>query len=131
VLLLDLDLQGSLAGLFLPGKAQEDLYNNEKMLADFSASSFGAEYPNLLDYTAPILSEGKSGLVPTTDGLAYAETNLTIRWVLREGNRDPRFLLTRELQLKRITNAYDVVLLDCPPLMNVCCVNALLQATTF
>ncbi len=94
-------------------------------LEDFLAASFGAESPSLLDYTVPILSGLASGLVPTSDNLAYAETNLTICWLLREGNRDPRFLLRRELQLKRITNAYDIVLMDCPPLLNICCVNAL------
>jgi chromosome partitioning protein len=34
-------------------------------------------------------------------------------------------LLRRELQFKRITSNYDLVLLDCPPLINICCVNAL------
>lgn len=50
---------------------------------------------------------------------------MTIRWLLRDSTRDPRFLLRRELHLRRVTNAYDVVLLDCPPLINVSCVNAL------
>jgi cellulose biosynthesis protein BcsQ len=125
VLLLDLDLQGSLTGLFLPEARQEELARQDRLLEDFLASSFGAEYPNLLDYTQPVLRDGRSGLVPTSDNLAYAETNLTIRWLLREGNRDVRFLLRRELQLKRVTGRYDIVLLDCPPLINVCCVNAL------
>lgn len=87
------------------------------MLSDFLAASFGAEFPNLLDYTTAILPDAKSAIVPTTDGLAYAETNLTIRWLLREANRDPRFLLRKELHLRRITGNYDIVLLDCPPLM--------------
>src|SRR5204863_208329 len=39
--------------------------------------------------------------------------------------RDPRFLLRREVHLKRVTNEFDVVLLDCPPFINVSCVNAL------
>jgi cellulose biosynthesis protein BcsQ len=125
VLLLDIDLQGSLTNLFLTESQQEKLFNEERVLGDFFAASFHAEYPNLLGYRQPILQGGKSGLVPTTDWLAYAEMNLTIRWLLREGNRDPRFLLRRELHLKRITNEYDVVLLDCPPLINVSCVNAL------
>jgi cellulose biosynthesis protein BcsQ len=126
VLLLDLDLQGSLTSLFLSDTEQETLNREERTLADFLAASFGAEYPNLpLDYTQPILPDRKSGLVPTNDFMAYAETNLTIRWLLREGTRDPRFLLRKELHLKRITNEYDIVFLDCPPLINVCCVNAL------
>jgi cellulose biosynthesis protein BcsQ len=125
VLLLDLDLQGSLTGLFLSEAEQERLYQEGKLLDDFLTASFEAEFPNILKYTHPLPPDGRSGLVPTTDTLAYAETNLTIRWLLREGNRDPRFLLRRELQLKRVTGRYDIVLLDCPPLINVCCVNAL------
>jgi cellulose biosynthesis protein BcsQ len=125
VLLLDLDLQGSLTSLFLPAARQAQLFQEDRLVGDFFASSFDAEFPNLLDYTQPVLPDGKSGLVPTTDQLAYAETNLTIRWLLRDSNRDPRFLLRKELHLKRITGRYDVVLLDCPPLVNVSCVNAL------
>jgi cellulose biosynthesis protein BcsQ len=125
VLLVDLDLQGSLTGLFLPEAEQERLAKEGRMLEDFLAASFGSEFPNLLDYIQPVLSGGGSGLVPTADSLAYAETNLTIRWLLRECNRDPRFLLRRDLQLKRVTNDHDIILLDCPPLINVCCVNAL------
>jgi cellulose biosynthesis protein BcsQ len=125
VLLLDLDLQGSLTSLFLSDSEQEQLSKQERWLEDFLAASSGAESPNLLDYSVPILGGSGSALVPTSDHLAYAETNLTIRWLLRERNRDPRFLLRRELQLKRITNQYDIVLMDCPPLINICCVNAL------
>jgi cellulose biosynthesis protein BcsQ len=122
-LLLDLDLQGSLTGLFLSELEQEQLRSESHLLEDFLEASFGKEYPNLIDYVKPILSA--SGLLPTADTLAYAETNLAIRWLLKEGNRDPRFLLRKELQLKRVTGRYDVVLLDCPPLVNVCCVNAM------
>lgn len=124
VLVLDLDLQGSLTGLFLPEDRQLELANGERLLEDFLNASFDAEFPNLLDYTQPILAGCESGLVPTSDSLAYSELNLTVRWLLREGNRDVRFLLRRELHLKRVTNRYDIVLLDCPPLLNVCCVNA-------
>ncbi len=125
VLLLDLDLQGSLTSLFLSPDQQQALHDSQQLIGDFLACAFDAESPNLLEYTQPILPGGKSSLVPTTDQLAYAEMNLTIRWRLRDGNRDPRFLLRRELHLKRITTRYDIVLLDCPPLINVTCVNAL------
>src|SRR4029077_2068509 len=94
-------------------------------IGDFLARSFDAEYPNLLSYAQPVMGSNGSALVGTVDTLVYAETNLTLRWLLREGNRDPRFILRRELHLKRISNAFDIVLLDCPPIINVCCVNAL------
>ena len=124
-LLLDLDLQGSLSGLFMTDSRLKELDEHGGLLGDFLEASFGAEYPKLPDYIQPILARGRSGLVATADNLAYAETNLAMRWLLREGNKDARFLLRKELHLRRISNAYDVTLLDCPPLINVCCVNAL------
>lgn len=125
VLMIDLDLQGSLTSLFLPEEDQTALAHERKLVGDFLERSFDAEYPNLLSYTAPVLGADRSALVGTVDSLAYAETNLTIRWLLREGTRDPRFILRRELHLRRISNRFDIVLLDCPPLINVSCVNAL------
>jgi cellulose biosynthesis protein BcsQ len=124
VLLLDLDLQGSLSGLFLSDADLAQRGKENRLLDDFLESSFDAEHPKLPDYVHPILS-GRSGLVPASDNLFYAESNLTIRWQLRDGTRDPRFLLRKELHLKRICNNYDIVLMDCPPVFNVCCVNAL------
>jgi len=125
VLMIDLDLQGSLTSLFLPEQDQTVLEEKRRFIGDFLASSFDAEYPNLLSYAQPVLGSTGSAIVGTVDTLVYAETNLTVRWLLREGNRDPRFILRRELHLRRISNTYDIVLLDCPPLINVCCVNAL------
>ena len=89
VLFLDLDLQGFLTGLFLPEDEQRKIYDDSGFLGDFLADSFDSEYPNLLSYTKPVLN-GKSGVVPTTDAMAYDEMNLTIRWLLREKKIDPR-----------------------------------------
>ena len=125
VLVIDMDLQGSLTGLFLSEERQVELSHRKCLLEDFLAASFEAEFPNLLRYTLPIMPDGKSSLMPASDYLAYAEMTLTMRWLLREGNRDVRFLLRKELHLKRVTNNFDIILLDCPPLINVCCVNAL------
>ena len=124
-LLIDLDLQGSLSGLFLSDAQMVQSNKDRRLLNHFLEASFDAEYPRLPEYVHPILS-GDSGLVPASDDLFYAESNLTLRkWQLRDNNRDPRFLLRKELLFKRITNDYDIVLMDCPPVFNVCCVNAL------
>jgi chromosome partitioning protein len=126
VLLLDLDLQGSLTGMFLTEREQDDAYKAGRLVGDFLDASFDAEFPNLMDYTRPLPGfPSKSMLVPTTDGQAYAEMNLTVRWFLRQANRDPRFLLRRELQMRKVTSHFDIILIDCPPLINVSCVNAL------
>lgn len=129
VLMIDLDLQGSLSSLFLSDKELEPLYSSRRLMGDFLEASFDAEFPNLLEYARPVALPGKSMLVPTTDGMAYAETTLNLRWFLREdAARDPRFLLRRELQLKRITDRFDLVLIDCPPFITAGCVNALVAS---
>jgi cellulose biosynthesis protein BcsQ len=125
VLLIDLDLQGSLTNLFMTEEDQKIFEEERRFIGDFLARSFDAEYPNLLSYVQPVMGSGGSAFVGTVDTLSYAEMNLTVRWLLREGNRDPRFILRRELHLKRISNTFDIVLLDCPPLINVSCINAL------
>lgn len=125
VLLIDLDLQGSLTEFYTTQTDLERLDRERKLLNDFLGKSFDAEFPDLRDFMHPIVPGTKSALVPTTDNLAYSELTLTVRWFLRDAVRDPRFLLRRELHLKRITNKFDLILLDCPPLLNTCCVNAL------
>jgi len=124
-LLLDLDLQGSLTNLYLSDDAQDVAFQNRTLVGEFLNRSFDADIPNLLDYRHTILGHPGSGIVPTADDLAYTEMNLAVRWLLRAGRRDPRFLLRRELHRPRITDSNDVVLIDCPPLMNVFCVNAI------
>jgi cellulose biosynthesis protein BcsQ len=124
VLLVDLDLQGSLTNLFLAEGEQQRLYHDRRLLQNFLDAAAEDLTTKLLDYGQPILG-GRSSLVATADTLAYTELNLTFKWLLRIGKRDPRFLLRKALHLKQVTSRYDVVLLDCPPLMNVSCVNAL------
>jgi cellulose biosynthesis protein BcsQ len=71
--------------------------------------------------------------VATTDNLAYSELGLTFQWLLRvgrpsgqwNGRRDARMVLRRALHAKGLANKFDVVLLDCPPLINLGCANAL------
>jgi cellulose biosynthesis protein BcsQ/cell division protein FtsL/uncharacterized small protein (DUF1192 family) len=125
-LLVDLDLQGSLGKFFISNEIQAELAFKFKLLENFLHAAFDTKYPHLVEdgFVIPVL-EGKAGLVVTSDDLAYAENNLLIRWMLDDSPRDPRFLMRRELHLKKTTNNYDVVLLDCPPLLNLSCINAL------
>jgi cellulose biosynthesis protein BcsQ len=124
VLLVDLDLQGSLSGLFVHETVLGGWNREKRMLQHFLIEAAEKRKANVLEYCAPIF-DGKSAILPNSDSMAYAELNLTMRWLLREGKRDTRFLLRKGLQQKRVARAYDIVLLDCPPLFNTCCVNAL------
>jgi chromosome partitioning protein len=124
VLLMDLDLQGSLSSLFMSESALVHRSKEKKLLQHYLLTVAERRKADLLEYSAPIFN-GKSAIVPNADSMAYAELNLTLQLLLRLGKRDTRFLLRKALQQKRITRRFNFVLLDCPPLFNTCCVNAL------
>jgi chromosome partitioning protein len=123
-LLVDLDLQGSLSSLFINESILRQRSEDKLLLQHFLLDTAEKRKSNLLEYCFPIF-DGKSAVLPNADSMAYAELNLTMRWLLREGKRDTRFLLRKALQQKRVTGRYDIILLDCPPMFNTCCVNAL------
>jgi chromosome partitioning protein len=124
VLLLDLDLQGSLSSLFVHESVLTERSKKRLLLQHYLTAAAERHKARLLDFCVPVLG-GDSAVVPTADSMAYAELNLTMQWLLRLGKRDTRFLLRRPLHQKQLTNRFDLVLMDCPPLLNTCCVNAL------
>jgi cellulose biosynthesis protein BcsQ len=123
-LLIDLDLQGSLSSMFVSIDDIIARFNDKVLLQHFLSDAANHRRLNMLDVVAPIL-DGRAGVVPASDTMAYAELNLTLHWLLRLGKRDTRFLLRRALHQKRVTREHGIVLLDCPPLINTCCVNGL------
>jgi len=129
VLLVDLDLQGSLTGLMLPPGRINERIKAGKLLQDFFLEAMDRKASKLTEYIVAVPQPkdvpGTISIVPTSDKLAYAELNLTLGWLLKQGERDARFLLRRALQSKGTTAEFDVVLLDCPPVLNISCANAL------
>ncbi len=129
VLVIDLDLQGSLTSMLLPQAKISHLYADGKLLQHFFNRAAEDKTTKITGYAQPVLqvheTGGSLGIVGTTDALAYSELNLTMRWLLHSGRRDTRFLLRKALHLISVGNDYDIVLLDCPPLINISCVNAL------
>jgi hypothetical protein len=101
VLLLDLDLQGSLFSLFMDEGRLVGQSREGKLLQHFLLKAAERRKANLLEYCVPILG-GRSGIVPNADSMAYAELNLTMHWLLRIGKRDTRFLLRKALHQKRV-----------------------------
>jgi cellulose biosynthesis protein BcsQ len=124
VLMLDLDLQGSLSSLFVNPSVLDQMSRDGLLLQHYLTAAAERRKASLLERCVPVLGGG-SAVVPTADSMAYAELNLTMQWLLRLGKRDTRFLLRRPLHQKQLTRQFDVVLLDCPPILNTCCVNAL------
>ncbi|MBA4067143.1 MAG: hypothetical protein C0501_26245 [Isosphaera sp.] len=128
VLLLDLDLQGSLTSLLLPQDKINQVYADKRLIQNFLQRAAEDRPEKLAGYVVEVFTTPEGGaldLVGTTDTLAYAELNLTMRWLMGTGERDTRFLLRKALHRPRGSELYDVVLIDCPPLVNISCVNAL------
>jgi cellulose biosynthesis protein BcsQ len=133
VLLVDLDLQGSLSSLFI---AQRQLAERDEAalnLRHFLEAAAHKPRTRLKGYVCRLPIGKGCALVGTTDKHAYAEMNLTFQWLLRtghakrqwDGRRDARFLLRRGLHARTLLRKFDIVLLDCPPIINLSCVNAL------
>jgi cellulose biosynthesis protein BcsQ len=126
VLLLDLDLQGSLSSVYLAQKDIRKHSDEKKLLQDFFGQATLGKKPKLHPYMLPILPGTSSAIVATSDRLSFSEINLTLTWQLRLGSKkDSRFFLRKALHLKQVLNRFDIVLIDCPPLINSCCTNAL------
>jgi len=135
VLLVDLDLQGSLSSLFIPTLELSRLAKSgAKFLQNLIAPAAGSKPGKLLEHTLPVPQLGKhSRILPTTDKLGYAELSQTVQWLLRvgskakqwNGRRDGRMILRKALHRPAVYRKFDVVLMDCPPIINLCCANAL------
>ncbi len=124
VLLIDLDLQGSLSTMLLSDAKLAELRDRNALVQNFFSRAITDRKTKLLNYAHPVF-DSRIGLVPATDSLGYAELNLTMRWLLQSGQSDTRFLLRKALHAMSINARYDIVLIDCPPLLNISCINAL------
>jgi len=133
VLLVDLDLQGSLSSLFLRNDELARLGKGQQLLQHFLGGALQKDAPKLLKFAVPVPQLNKHcRLVAASDRLAYAELTQTVRWLLRvggtkqwNGRHDGRMILRRALHARGLYKRFDVILLDCPPMVNLCCANAL------
>lgn len=129
VLLVDLDLQGSLTSLLLKQEQITEAVKSKGLVQHFFRAAAAGGVPKVGDYTRTALKVPEVGgslhVIGATDELAYAEMSLTMQWLLRRGNRDARFLLRMSLHLLGVGRDHDIVLIDCPPFLNISCVNAL------
>lgn len=130
VLLVDLDFQGSLTQLFLPRDQHRALAHNRHLIHHFLDLASSDKTTKLLEYVQPsglgeLSQPGRLEIIAASDDLAYTELNLTLQWLLRRGSRDNRFLLRKALHMKSVSRSYDLILLDCPPIINISCINAL------
>lgn len=128
VLLVDMDLQGSLTAMMLSLAKSKQAAAEERLIQHFLNRASDDKSARITDYAFQVFKHPEGGsidIVGTSDSLAYAELNLTMRWLLGTGTRDTRFLLRKALHFMSVGSKYDIVLIDCPPLVNISCVNAL------
>jgi cellulose biosynthesis protein BcsQ len=129
VLFIDLDLQGSLTDLLLPLDKMKMLNANSALAQHFFEAASHDPKVKIADYAQELARFPETGgsvhLLGASDNLGYTELSLTLRWLLKQGQRDNRFLLRKALHLISVAKAYDIVIIDCPPLINISCINAL------
>ncbi|HLW66248.1 MAG TPA: AAA family ATPase [Gemmataceae bacterium] len=127
VLLVDLDLQASLTSLYLPGEQIQQFSDTKRLVQDYFEKCTGGGEVRFADYVHSS-SEERASIIGSADTLAYVELNLTVHWLLRPEKKDVRLLLRELLHEAKLASRFDLVLIDCPPLLNVSCVNALAAA---
>jgi len=127
VLVVDLDLQASLSSLFVTGEQLQQFSQSQRLVQDYFQQSVAGSNPSFADYVHETQESGVE-LMGSSDTLAYAELNLAVHWLLRPGKKDVRLLLRGALHDSTCAERFDLVIIDCPPLLNVSCVNALAAA---
>jgi chromosome partitioning protein len=149
VLYVDLDLQGSLSSLFLSEETLVGLSRAGRMARDLlsaharpapkaqpSPTGARARRLSVRDFAVGLDQlPGRAQLLATTDKLAYTELSLTYEWLLKlQSNRAAKGPARRDVRLalrkaihgtRNLKRQHDIVLMDCPPMLTLSCVNAL------
>jgi chromosome partitioning protein len=122
--MIDLDYQGSLTSLVLPGTDLHVAAAERRLAQDFFLA--GARRGELRRYVHRLtgLTEALA-VLPATDPLADVEAWLMARWLIRPQEGDVRFALRAALHNPDEAGEFDRVLIDCPPRLTTACVNAL------
>jgi cellulose biosynthesis protein BcsQ len=124
VLLVDLDYQGSLTSTVQnaahkqPSSVADKIISGEMTIEQFDPATYnlGGNLANL-------------SLIPTGYRLNQQEQRVLTRWLLKMEPLDPRYRLARFLAKKKITDAYDIVIVDTPPRLSLGAINGLAAAT--
>jgi cellulose biosynthesis protein BcsQ len=127
VLLVDFDYQGSLSTTMLRAAGRMDASSvSHKLLT----GQLSAE-----DVSSPTYALGGQlrnlSLVPAGYELNRQENRLLMRWLLALEADDPRFALARVLAHEKITETFQLVIIDTPPRLTLATINAFCASTHF
>ena len=123
-LLIDLDLQGSLTSMFLAEGLQEDLFTRRRVLGEFLNQSFGRSFRTFSNTRTRSCRATDRDWCRRPTTCLYGDESVGSLASPRGQSRSAFSVAPGMLQLKRITSAYDMILLDCPPVLNIFCINA-------
>jgi cellulose biosynthesis protein BcsQ len=132
VLLLDLDYQASLTKICLDESVLPRLRAGERLVQRFFARNEVLDPGLVLQCAEPIQDrkikdrKGSGGhIVATNENLAAIEVLSQGEWLVGKRELDVRYVLRKLLHAEMVRREYDFILLDCPPRLTTCCINAL------
>jgi len=133
VLAIDLDYQGSLSSMLMPGEAYRDFARSrasgeglEKILAGEAAAEA------LFEWTYPVQdTKNDSRILPCRPEFADKEQQVMVKWLLDDANdaKDIRFNLACILFSEPVQRNFDRIIIDTPPRVTTGFINALCSAT--
>ncbi len=124
VLAIDLDFQGSLSSLCLDGRTLAEIREHQGFVDSiFDRAQVSTEEFHRLQHSVPNV-DGLS-CIAADEPLFYVETSAMARFIAKTDKRDVRFLFREHVHTPDIADAYDFVLVDCPPRLSTACINAL------
>lgn len=123
VLVVDLDFQGS-ATTALLATSQIGVPNDVKIDHLFAKGPLST---SINDVQIPLTGSPltRTSLAPCGYSFTSLENRMMVKWLLKETESDPRYLLAEYLFRENIRNNYDVVIIDAPPRLSLGAINAL------
>ena len=123
VLLVDLDHQASLTELCFAEQKQRDLRTAGRVIDNlFQRGGASARH---FAHAVERVDSDPLFVVGADEALGEHETQAMATWLVKPDTPDARFLLRSVLHSPKVADAYDWVLLDCPPRLTTACINAL------
>jgi cellulose biosynthesis protein BcsQ len=121
VLVIDLDFQASLAGLCLFA----DLFDERKIGVDDVFKDHAADVAALAFSSTVRTQEPKMRVLSASENLPNVEERSKATWLLNPGSPDLRCVFRRILHEPIFQDAFDVILIDCPPRWTTASINAI------
>jgi cellulose biosynthesis protein BcsQ len=125
VLAIDLDFQASLTNLCLPPNQVSELQIGtghliDNLFADSTSSPEKVAFNNIVQ-----TSEAKLRLLATSERFARVEEQAKAKWLIGSPSSDIRSVLRSALHSPLIQDAFDVIVIDCPPRWTTSSINAI------